>query len=210
MLLFVIGNLFLFQPVVWDNSKIFFFSYLGICLLLSVWFFENFPRTPFRSFVFTLSFLVAFCGSGFLELIYTVTTIRPNQVTSTNEQEIGAKIAEITPPLSRFLTAPSHNHFVMAWSGRPIVAGFTPWLDNFGVDGAQVLTDINQMLKEPSKSQTLFEKYKPDYIVLSSAERGMNVDEDFYTTCCTTIFKSVPGIEIVDIKKLRQNVLQGK
>jgi hypothetical protein len=188
LILFALGNLVLFQPVPWDNSKIFFYSYFGLCLVLC-WGFDA-VQSQFRGMGWIGSVLLVISTfSGCAELIRVNLKRSPMMVASQSDIEVGRRLAQSFDRRARFLVAPTHNHWVMTWAARPIVAGFTGWLGNFGVDGSRVHDDLKKIFKEPMEARDLINKYEIDYAVIGPDEMIFGADPDKFVACCALVMQ---------------------
>lgn len=180
--LFIAGNLFYFQPIAWDNSKILWWAYLVFSAPVSlalgnIW---AKKRSSFRAVAIALFIVLAF--TGFIELTRLVQTGKHEfMMTSADDIKLGLEIREKTDPLAVFLTAPSHNHFVMVWGLRPILMGYTAWAWNFGFNYYPREVDMKKMFLGEGETENLIKKYRVSYIAVGPTEiRDLNANEDYF------------------------------
>lgn len=190
--LFTIGNLFFIQPIAWDNSKIFWWAYIifsaPVSLVLGrIWSGRNFL---FKLIVVVLFIVLTF--TGFIELTRLVQTGKHEfMMTSTDDIKLGLEIREKTDPLAIFLTAPSHNHFVMVWGLRPILLGYTAWVWNFGFDYNSRELDMKKMFLGEPETNSLIKKYKISYVVIGPTEiHDLNANENYFNSNFNVAFKN--------------------
>lgn len=168
--LFVLGNLILFQPIAWDNSKMFLWTYLALAVgaaaaLTWLW------RKNLGYKVVAAVLFVSLSATGALELI-RLQRIDRNRLLETpmTDIELGLAIRQSTQPTDVFLTTTAHNHFVMIWGLRPIVMGYSAWAWNFGFDFATRERDIKTMYAGGTAAETLLDQYNVSYVVIGPGE----------------------------------------
>jgi len=191
-ILFTVGNLYLLQPIAWDNSKIFWWSYLILSApasmaLAGIWS----RRNLVFKFTAGLLFLVLTL-TGILELTRLVQIDKhDHMMTSTEDIKLGIEIREKTDPLAVFLTAPSHNHFVMVWGLRPILMGYTAWVWNFGFDYSDRENDMKRIFLGGDGTDDLIRKYRISYIVIGPSEiHDLSANENYFKENFSSAFKN--------------------
>jgi hypothetical protein len=191
--LFALSNLILFQPITWDNSKLFIWAYFGFSGLATVslsWFWRKAGKTISRFDVVFLAVLMTF--TGFLEVI-RLQNIDRNQLQLTGQDDInlGLEIRKKTDPLAVFLTEPTNNSFVMVWGARSILMGFTAWVGNFGFLYQQREKDMKVMYKGGVQAKQLLGQYKISYVVVGSGElQNLNANEAYYRQTYPVAFQN--------------------
>jgi hypothetical protein len=167
---FVIANLIQFQPTAWDNTKLFLWVYWGVSVLLawyvaSLWCRMGWPR--FASVVL----FIALIATGAHELLRSSQIEKYTyQATSRESYELALRVREGVPLNAVFATAPTHNHWVTMWTGRPIVLGYTAWVWNFGFLYQEREKDMEQLFTNAAVRDELLDKYNVDYIVVGPDE----------------------------------------
>lgn len=200
--IFVLANLILFQPIRWDNSKLFTWVYFACSMLAARGLALLWLKRVWHKVV---AIIVAFClvATGMLEVIRLQRIDRYElQESSQMEIEIGEQVRQLTNPRSRFLTAPTHNHFIMVWAARPILMGYVAWVWNYGFDYQTRESHIEQMYAGSSHTEVLLKHYEVSYVVFSPSEndiRGKN--ESFYARRFPTLI-STPYVRIYDVRGL--------
>ncbi|MBI2065128.1 MAG: hypothetical protein HYT62_03700 [Candidatus Yanofskybacteria bacterium] len=190
-MIFTVGNLYLLQPIAWDNSKIFWWSYLILSApvsmaLASIWAKRNFI---FRVMAILLFLILTL--TGITELTRLVQVDKHDfMMTSTDDINLGLEIREKTDSLAVFLTAPSHNHFVMVWGLRPILMGYTAWAWNFGFNYSSREADMREMYLGVDVSE-LLKKYNISYVVIGPTEiNDLNANEKYFSEHFPLIFRN--------------------
>jgi len=192
-LLFAISNLILFQPISWDNSKLFIWSYLGFSGLVTVtlaWLWQRTGKTMSRYDVILLAIALNF--TGFLELVRVQNIARNQlQLMGNDDIKLGLEIREKTDPLAIFLTEATTNHFAMVWGARPILMGFTAWVNNFGFLYQQREKDVRTMYGGGAEAERLLAHYKISYVVIGPGEiSSWNAHEEYYSSHYPIAFKN--------------------
>jgi hypothetical protein len=170
--LFGLSNLILFQPIAWDNSKIFFWCYLVFGVPTAV-LLDDLARAKRRWSVATAAVLLfALTATGLMET-YRIQWIEKNQLQMTNLEDIqlGEKIRNTAGPRDVFLTSTDHNQFIMMWGVRPILLGFTAWVWNYGLNYDQAERDLKKIYLGDGEAKALLARHHIRYVVIGSGER---------------------------------------
>ncbi len=170
LIVFIIPNLILLQPVHWDNSKLFLWAYLGFSFLVSYCLILIWKRKLISKLI-VLVLLFILTGTGLTEVI-RLGRIDKNtyQMISRKDMDLMDTIRSNTDPLTIFLTAPSHNHPITMWAARPIVLGYTSWVWNFGFLYQQREIDVKNIYEATTDIQDLIHKYNIGYIYIGPEE----------------------------------------
>ena len=178
--LFLLGNLILFQPIAWDNSKVFLWVYFGFsgamaCLL------AHFARRGIPGKLIAALFAFSLTLTGAAELIRLQRTDRNRyQVVSTTDRILAESLREQTPPGAIFLTGMDIANAPL-WAGRPIFLGFGGWMANFAYDHRTRETDLRKMFSGAPDASELLRKWHIDYVFIGPGERtSCGADEAWY------------------------------
>ncbi|MEQ1877032.1 MAG: hypothetical protein ABL958_10330 [Bdellovibrionia bacterium] len=162
VLLFVLSNLFRFQPVNWDNSKIFLWSNLGLCASCAWLLHRLWGPKPLKALAIVLGILLMFTGA--LEINRLIQTgNHSHRMISRDDMTFTEKIRAGTPASSVFLTATVHDHPIMIWAARPLFMGYTSWVFNYGFPFVE---REQEMVKMFQGDEELLRKNKIDYVVI--------------------------------------------
>lgn len=181
-ILFIIANLFLFQPIKWDNSKIFWWVYLGFSILIAISIYRIWIINKYWSRTLSVILFLIVCLTGIIELSRLVQTDKHSHLgTSKDDIELGLTLRNNTDDLARFLTNSSHNHFVMVWALRPIFMGYSAWVHNYGFNNREYEKDLKLMYAGGEGALALLKKHRISYVVIGRSEiRDQNANESFY------------------------------
>jgi len=186
--LFLAANLFRFQPIPWDNSKLFLWVFLILAWLSSEALFWAWEKS--KTVATLLAALLTFSGLLELSLAQRVELNRHHLI-SHEELALAGRIRAETGPLDRFLTATIHNHPVMVRGGRPILMGYQGWVYNYGLDYEKVEREIALMYAGGEGALALLKNNRIKYVYIGPSERtSMKANEDFYRSRFPVAFES--------------------
>jgi hypothetical protein len=198
-LLFILGNLFNFQPWLWDNTKIFSWSNIAFALFAGILLAKIFQRkgTLFKLLA-VLLFLISI-SSGALDA-WRVQRVEAHRYLIFTQEDI--KLAEWlrknTPKEAVFLTSDRINHFVPSLTGRQVVLGNRIVLLSYGYNTEAVYRDVVNIYKGID-FENLVRKYKINFIVVGPFEKeDLEVNEEFLRSRCQ-LYKATPNIRIYKI-----------
>lgn len=174
LLLFLLPNLFLFQPWDWDNSKI--FAYWQLIAALGAAIFLHRLWKPL-----VILFIIILSLSGLHDGLLLLNTNK-NKIGIFNESQflLADNIKALTPPQSVFLTATNHDNPVTTLAGRKIMLGFPGWLWSYGINYYQRQVDFNSIKSGDESALKLLKEYKIDYILIGPAEINEKFNENFF------------------------------
>jgi len=181
-LIFLLGNLILFQPIQWDNSKLFMWTYFGWCGLVAL-VLQWLQRKKWWGKILGIGLFLTLTLTGTFELM-RLTHIEQNSVlmAPASEMKMGEFLRQHTDEQAMFLTNASHNHPVSLWGARPILLGYPAWAWNFGFLYEKRLADMRQMYAGNGAGLALLKKYQVDYVAIGPGELAdMQANEDFYS-----------------------------
>ncbi|MEO7161677.1 MAG: hypothetical protein ABI041_02045, partial [Bdellovibrionia bacterium] len=121
-------------------------------------------------------------GTGLME-VYRMQWISKNRALMTDNEniELGKLIREKTGARDIFLTAPTHNHFVMMWGIRPILLGYTNWAWNYGFLYEQTEQDMKTMYQGGLGTPELLAKHHIRFVAIGDEELGsLNANEPYF------------------------------
>lgn len=180
-MLFALTNLVLFQPFVWDNTKILVWASLGFSFL-AAYFLHSMWHENKALKILVVVITVFTCLSGFLDTYRAIRfKLHSYQMYSQEERVLAQWVTKNTDPNSIWLTGTYHNHWLFNLTGRQAVATYTGWLWTHGYDYHEEERDISLMFNSPQNSGG-FEKYEVEYVVLGPFERKQyNSSSELFT-----------------------------
>lgn len=181
LVIFVIGNLILFQPYDWDNSKILVWSYLMLSIPASAYLAKLWQKNIVLKTVAVLLF-ISMTASGFLDLWRISRTEKhASLMWSNSELALAEQFRGTSKATERVLAADKHNHWVSAQAGRQILLGYKGWMWTYGINYGQTERDMRKMFSGASDSERLLKKYNIDYVVIGPEElRNYHANERYF------------------------------
>lgn len=196
-LLWLICELVVFQPNLYDNNKLIFVSYALMCgltaeFMAKVWtaLREGALRRAapvLAAFTLTACFL-----SGGLTLAREYVSgdhlglggwvESGYQVVSAQQRRLAEYVSENTEPDAVFATATNHNNAIAMLTGRSIVCGAGTFLYYHGLDYQPREASLKLVYEQPAEWLDFYaQEYGIDYLLVSSHERGSwAVDEEYF------------------------------
>ena len=182
IILFILGNLFLFQPFDWDNSKIFIWVYLfwTIPVVEAINYLWKKKRSLIKFIAIMLIIVISLSGSIDIYRLTKVNKLKllmfPN-----DDIKLAQEFRKISNPNSIVLTSDKHNHFIPTLTGRQILLGYRGWIWTYGIDYKTVEKDILTMYHGGKSAQALFKKYNISYVVIGLSEKyDFKANEQFF------------------------------
>ncbi len=168
---FVISNLFVFQPWDWDNSKLLVYwlvvSVPVVALLLvRLWQRGVGWKVGVGAVVVSLSL------AGTADVLRISLPSARQQMFTASDQEIGRTVRTATKPDAVFLTSQSSINPFSALGGRRIVMGYGGWLWSWGLPYQQREADVARMFEGDQDTEELLGLYRVDYVVFGPSERN--------------------------------------
>lgn len=174
---YILCNIFIFQPNDWDNMKFMSLAFLVPCVLSAVVLGE--AMTTVSKKVLVSGFIFFATISGILSIVY----VQQNHwlLSSKDDIELAKNIRKITPSNSLFLTNDSHNHPVPMIAGRPIVLGYRGWLWTHGVEYTEVEQQVRQIYAGSENAAHLLSKLGIEYVFIGKWEKtNIQINEEYF------------------------------
>lgn len=170
--LFIISNIFIFQPHDYDNMKIMLYWFLLSAILVA----DYLVRIK-KLVAVLLIFLLIF--TGMLSVYWE--SYASYQMFNNEDIILADFVKKNTESKAIFLTSDKHNHPVSTLTGRQILMGYRGWLWTYGIDYRQREKDVLAMFAGGQKAIGLLQKYQVDYIVVGPSElENFSANEDFF------------------------------
>lgn len=168
---FVVPNLIVLQPWVWDNTKFFvFWALLGSVVVGGV--IAGLLRRGGAAALVAIGVLVLMCLSGSLDLLrasnFQVSAV---QFTDAGGLRVAQWVRTHTRPTAVFAVADEHNSPIPTLAGRRELVGYPGWLWTYGLaDYVQKEADDKKILDGDSSAMELVRKYGIDYVMIGPQE----------------------------------------
>lgn len=166
-IIFGLVNLYLFQPYIWDNTKLLVWSAVGFSLAATL----VLEKLAHKNLVLagTLFFFVT--ASGIYDLHYTIRHDLHSYTMYTGEElELTSWIKDNTQAEYMWLAGDKHNHFLYNLAGRQVLMTYRGWMWSHGYDYKPVEQDLMLMFTKPLENLELFDQHNIEYILLGPDE----------------------------------------
>lgn len=180
-ILFVLANLFKFQPNLWDNTKLLLWSHLGLSFLVAHFLVLLFRKGHAAKFATVI--LVWFtCMSGLVDLVKSLHVHRESYVMLPRAQlELGEKLRELSQHDDIIMSPNHHLHFTSTVTGRGILMGYRGWLWTYGFDSGERDRDMSRIYQGDSETKSLLVKHSIDYVVIDQlALKDYSADKAYF------------------------------
>jgi hypothetical protein len=182
MALFVLANLFVFQPWDWDNTKLLVFWYLASCVFVSAWVVRAWGRIhPFAARLGLLLVVVTMLLSGSLQNLHQLLGLDRHLLLTQDEMQLAQRVRDETDPHAVFLTGQQHNHPIHVLAGRRVVMGYSGWLWSQGYAYRTRERDVRSIFELSPQASELLEAYGVSYVVVGPGEKDrLGADPDAF------------------------------
>jgi len=174
--LFLLANLWIWQPWEWDNSKFITHWYLMASLLGALVIEKGLRgKRKFKKVMTGLTLLIVI-WAGMLD-VWRLGQYRYRKIKFFDNESL--KLAEWvrknTPREAVFLTADNHDHWLPVLTGRKTFLGFKGWLWTYGIDYSKHESLVRRMFKGNDVKWI-------DYVVIGPMEKDLDitVNEEFF------------------------------
>lgn len=204
-LLFVLANLFLFQPYDWDNSKILTWTYLIWSIPVSRMLALLWKKHALLSGAAVVLF-VSMTFSGGLDAWRLLHTDRLSHIMWTYEDlGIARAFREVSDPSDIVLVSDKHNHWVSTQTGRQVLLGYKGWMWTYGIDYTERDRDMRTMFAGGQNAEELMQKYGIDWVVIGPSELyDYNANEQYFSTYFPLVLQNneYHVYKVVEIKRI--------
>lgn len=171
-LIFIVAETVLFQPLDYDNNKLFYVWYLLMLPMASSWCLAVWDRLRGRRSRVLLAalFIAGSTLSGALSMAREA--VSDYQMYSAEDVDLAAYIDSHTPTDAVFITGWRHENPVYTLAGRDIVCGPSNfmWTHGFMDEFSARSSDVRAFYEDPENNLDILEKYDVSYILISWRE----------------------------------------
>jgi hypothetical protein len=205
--IFVIANLWLFQPFAWDNTKLFVWSSVGfsglIAWLLSYGWKHAKKLVVVKKKVLKVLIVATFIlitASGAIDAYYIVRHDLHSHIMFSREEVLLAQWAkESTDPESIWLTGDQHNHWLFVLTGRQALMTYRGWMWTHGYEYRPIESAISKMFSQPDTYPQLFKEYDVDYVVIGPNEKNVWKANTNYFAQHFTLLKETANYRVYSV-----------
>ncbi len=186
---FVVPNVIVLQPWIWDNTKFFvFWALLGSIVVGGV--LAHLLQAGRLRAAIAVAALILLCLSGALDL-YRASDFNLNSVQFTDAN--GLRVAQWartnTSPDALFVVANDHNSPIPTLAGRRELVGYPAWLWTYGLgDYVQKSDDDKSILDGLPNATDLVHKYRVDYVMIGPQEIPLGANRSYWDSHGTLVY----------------------
>lgn len=186
-ILFALLNLIIFQPHIWDNTKLLFWVAIGFSGLAAYGFHSMYasaqqltkPLLRHAAQVgLAAAFLLTIYGGLHDSLLPLSRNTRTHLLFSSEELELAEWVKKSTDPGSIWLTDNNHNHWLTNLTGRQALMSYPGWLWTHGLDYHQQELAMQQLFADPTRTDSI-EKWGIEYAVLGKNQQTTAAESAF-------------------------------
>ena len=195
VLIFILCELIVFQPNVYDNNKLLYVSYALFCMISADFLFalgEKLRSRALRVVLLSL-FLVLSVNAAVFSLGREIVSGTPSyayRLFSKHDAAAADYVLHQTEPDALFLTANNHNNAVAALSGRNVYCGCPSYLFYHGVDYSDRMEENRKLLTDGDYFAHCHTERGIDYVYIGSYERALGCDEAYFALNYPVVFSS--------------------
>ena len=182
MPLFVLAQLFTFQPLAGDNAKIMIFWYVAGAMAAAAAINALWVRAQtalLRAILVLIT--VATLLSGLLIHVEFLAQNAHYGVARADEIAVGMRVRSETFPSAVFATGRWHTNPVLMIGGRSVLIGWSIQVFPLGYDETERDAALREILQYGPGAESLIAEYGIDYVAISSAEiRDLSADPDAF------------------------------
>jgi len=186
---FVVPNLVVLQPWVWDNTKFFIFWALLGSVLVGALLAAMLKRGPLTA-VLAVAVMVVLGLSGGLDLARASDfKVSANQFTDAGGLKVADWVRNHTSPTALFAVADDHNSPIPTLAGRRELIGYSGWLWTYGLaDYVRKGADDKLILGGDSSTPALIRKYHVDYVMIGPQEVPLGGSRAYWEQHATLVY----------------------
>lgn len=179
LFLFVLTNVAKLAPWEWDNIKILIYWFIGSIPLIAYALAWCWQQRKGWEYIAVLC-LIILTLSGAIDVWRTASGQVNFKVFELDAMKLADQLKLKTDKGAMFLNGPVFNTATVL-TGRQSLMRYTGHLGSYGIDYFPREADVKQIYLGGANAQTLLEKYKIDYVLVSPFERNdLKANEDFF------------------------------
>jgi hypothetical protein len=176
--IFGICNLYVFQPSIWDNMKLFEYSFWFIMLVTAAvmvaW------CRYWWGKLLTGGLMLSLCAMGFVTLVLSG-SLQDYPLLSGQEVTFGNHMRTALPSNAYLLVGDRHNSPITMLADRKVVMTYGGWYNLYAADWPQTYADRQTMLQGSDGALALINKYGANFAAFSDSEiAGGSVNLNFF------------------------------
>jgi len=172
LVIFVVAELYLFQPNAYDNNKLFYVWYAFSVILVSSFLVKTIDVMPNRYAKIIMAAILILISSFSAVLSIGREWVSSYRLFSPEQVAASCFIKENTPKDSLLLSGTFHNNPISALAGRKILCGSSIYLFFHGLAYQDREKDVRRMYQDPVFFEESSKRYQVDYLYFSDYEQN--------------------------------------
>lgn len=191
LVIWLIAELVVFQPNVYDNNKLLYVGYLFMCGVaadFAVNCYAALGKRPWKKLLGAAAVFLCTCSA-----LLTIgrELVAEYQLIDREQYQLAEYVTEHTQPQDTILTDTRHNNAIAVLTGRNIHCGSPSYLYFHGLDYQEQATAAEWMYEQPERYSDLFRVYGIDYVLVGPHERQRYaVDEGYLEEHFSCVYES--------------------
>ena len=175
----IVPNFLKMAPWIWDNIKVLFYWWLASAPLVALLLARLWRQGAIRQVIAVVLFVCIILAGG-LEVAAIALRSTKYDIFDATGVRFAEVIKQQTPPRSRILHAPVHNHPVFL-TGRRSLMGYPGHIWTHGLEFVQREREVKSIYAGGAAAQQLLRSYDIDYVVIGPLERLITpVNDQFF------------------------------
>ncbi len=204
MPIFVVANLFAFQPWDWDNHKILIYWFLAVTILVAALLVRAWRSSRSAAVRLLLVGVVVTMTLGpALENLDQLEGHGQYRMLTTEQLQLAAEIRDVTDPKALLVGGMQPQDPLMELTGRRLLMGYWGQLWVSGIAYQQRQADVGTIYAMGPGAVDLLRTYKVDYVVIGPDERStLNANEAAYADRFPVAART-ENYRVYDVRSLR-------
>jgi hypothetical protein len=186
---FIVPNVIVLQPWIWDNTKFFvFWALLGSIVAGGV--LAGLLRRGPGPAALAVAVLILLGLAGTLDLSRASDlSVSQVQFTDAGGLRVADWVRHNTSPYAVFVVADDHNNPIPTLAGRRELVGYPGWLWTYGLaDYVQKGQDARKILKGDPSAMELVKQYGIDYVMIGPQEIPLGANRSYWDEHGTLVY----------------------
>ena len=195
VLIFILCELIVFQPNVYDNNKLLYISYALFCMIAADFLFvvgEKIRSRTLRAALLSLFLIVSVNAAVFTlgREILSGTPTYAYRLFSKHDAAAAEYVLRETEPDALFLTANNHNNAIAALTGRNVFCGCPSYLFYHGLDYSGRMDESRKLLTDGDYFARRHAELGIHYVYIGAYERALGSNEEYFALNYPSVFSS--------------------
>ena len=200
MIIWLIAELAVFQPNVYDNNKLLYVAYLLMCGVAADFGLNLLRRIPQGAVRSLISGVILFLCTVSAVLTIGRECVAEYQLLERDQVALAEYVMEHTEPEDKILTNTRHNNAIAVLTGRNIQCGSGSYLYFHGLNYREQEAAVRTMYEEPGVYPDAFAHWDIDYILVSAYERSSYAVDEVSIAAMFPCVYDADGVRLYQVK----------